>query len=514
AEATSFVGRNAELAGISGLLGSTRMVTVVGPAGVGKTRTSLRAAAEVADEFPDGIWLADLGGISDPAALVGTVAEAIGLQKADLAALLRYLRGRRLLLILDTCEHLVDACATFADTLLRAAPGVTLLATSRQPLDAQGEHAFPLLPLAVEPDATDLFAQRAAAIVPGFSITPQNRPDIVRLCKRLDGIPLAIELAAVRLRALPLAELAAQLESGIRLLTASRRGTSSRHQTLRAAVDWSYQLCTPAERTLWERLSVFAGTFDVSGAEEVCADDALPRDQVLHALVGLVDKSIVLRDAAVPSRYRLLAALREFGADRLAAPERCLDQLAARSLAMARDFEEQFSSGPRPTGQAASHEAAEDQAAAVRRLSPEYENIRAVLRYALAPDERPGDPSRSRVGADLAVRLSYYWQVSGKLDEGREWLGQVADLFPEATRERAWALGERGRLATFKGDLTRAIADINESIRLATNAGRSAEHAAARGYLYLNLALTFAGRHAEAAAAGETARQRLTACGH
>jgi predicted ATPase/DNA-binding CsgD family transcriptional regulator len=514
AEATSFVGRNAELAGISGLLGSTRMVTVVGPAGVGKTRTSLRAAAEVADQFPDGIWLADLGGISDPAQLVGTVAEALGLQKMDLAALLRHLHGRRLLLMLDTCEHLVDACATFADTVLRAAPSVTLLATSRQPLDAQGEHAFPLLPLAAESDAANLFAQRAAAVVPGFTITPQNRPDIIRLCKRLDGIPLAIELAAVRLRALPLTELATQLESGIRLLTASRRGTSSRHQTLRAAVDWSYQLCTPAERTLWERLSVFAGTFDVSGAEEVCADDTLPRDQVLHALVGLVDKSIVLRDGTDPSRYRLLAALREFGADRLAAPERCLDQLAARSLAMVREFEEQFSSGTRPAAQGAGHEAAEDQVAAVRRLDPEYENIREVLRYALAPDELPGDPSRARVGADLAVRLSHYWQVSGRLDEGRAWLGQVADLFPEATRERAWALGERGRLATFKGDLTRAIADINESIRLATAAGRGAELTAARGYLYLNLALTFAGRHAEAAAAGETARQGLSACGH
>ena len=371
AEATSFVGRAAELAGISGLLGTTRMVTVVGPAGVGKTRTSLRAAAEAADRFPDGIWLAELSGISDPALLVETVGEALGLPKADLTAVLRYLHGRRLLLVLDTCEHLVDACATFADTVLRAAPWVTLLATSRQPLDAQGEHAFPLLPLAVEPDAADLFAQRAAAVVPGFTVTPQNRPDIVRLCKRLDGIPLAIELAAVRLRALPLAELATQLESGIRLLTASRRGTSPRHQTLRAAVDWSYQLCTPAERTLWERLSVFAGTFDVSGAEEVCADDALPRDEVLHALVGLVDKSIVLRDAAVPSRYRLLAALREFGADRLAAPERCLDRLAARSLAMARDFEERFSSGARPSGRRGGHDAAtEDQVAAVRRLGP------------------------------------------------------------------------------------------------------------------------------------------------
>jgi predicted ATPase/DNA-binding CsgD family transcriptional regulator len=514
AEATSFVGRTAELAGISSLLATTRMVTVTGPAGVGKTRISLRAAALAAGQFPDGAWLADLGGLSDPALIVDTVAETLGLPQADLSVVLSYLRGKRLLLILDTCEHLVDACAAFADAVLRAAPGVSLLATSRQPLDAQGEHAFPLLPLPVESDAVDLFAQRAAAVAPGFAVTRHNQADVVRLCRRLDGIPLAIELAAVRLRALPLAELARQLESGIRLLTVSRRGTSPRHQTLRAAVEWSYRLCTPAERALWERLSVFAGTFDVSGAEDVCADDTLPRDQVVPALVGLVDKSVVLRDGADPSRYRLLAALREFGADRLEAPERCLDRLTARCLVMARDFDERFRSAPRPCGRGADYGAAGDQASAIRGLHTEYANIRAVLGYALEPDEPTGDLTRSRLGAELALRLSCYWQVSGQLDEGQQWLGKVAGLFPEPARERAWALGESGRLTTFEGDLTRAVADINESIRLAVAAGRGAELSAARGYLYLNLALTFAGRPAEAEAAGETARQRLTACGH
>jgi non-specific serine/threonine protein kinase len=523
AEATSFVGRTAELAGIGALLDTARMVTVVGPAGVGKTRISLRAAAVAAGQFPDGTWLADLGAVSDPDRLVDAVAEALGLPEADPVGVLRYLRGQRLLLVLDTCEHLVDACATFVDAVLRAAPGVSLLATSRQPLDAQGEHAFPLLPLPVEPDAVSLFAQRAAAVVPGFTVTPHNHADVVRLCARLDGIPLAIELAAVRLRALPLGELASQLESGIRLLTVSRRGTSPRHQTLRAAVDWSYRLCTPAERALWERLSVFAGTFDVSGAEDVCAGDVLPRDQVVHALVGLVDKSVVLRDAADPSRYRLLAALREFGADRFEAPARCLDQLTARFVAIARDFDERFRSTPRPggrgLGRGAAPRAPRDQVAAVARLHTEYANIRAVLGYALGGDEPAsgeptGDLARWRLGADLAVRLSCYWQVSGRLEEGRQWLGKVADLFPEPARERAWALGERGRLATFQGDFDRAIADINESIRLATAAGRDADLIVARGYLYLHLALTFAGRYQEAEAAGESARHRLTDCGH
>jgi non-specific serine/threonine protein kinase len=534
AEATSFVGRMTELAGIGALLGMARMVTVVGPPGVGKTRFGLRAAAEAADRFPDGTWLVDLAAISrrddlgspsapdpgDPALITGAVARALGLADDDPAAVLGYLHGKRLLLILDTCEHLVDACAAFADSVLRAAPDVTLLATSRQPLDAQGEHAFPLLPLSVAPGgaAEQLFAHRAAAVVPGFAVTPQNQADVGRLCQRLDGIPLAIELAAVRLRALPLAELATQLESGIRLLTVSRRGTSPRHQTLQAAVEWSYRLCTSAERALWERLSVFAGTFDVNGAEDVCSGDTLPREDVVHALVGLVDKSVVLRDAADPSRYRLLAALREFGADRFADPEHCLDRLTARSVAMARDFDERF----RPSTGSSSRRArvmggkAATQAAAMQRLHREYENIRTALAYALDPagPATTALVARWRRGADLAVRLACYWQLSGRLEEGRHWLGQVAALFPEPARERAWALGERGRLATLQGDLDGALADIGESIRLAEASGPGGDLAAARGYLYRNLALTFAGRHAEAMAAGETARRRLRAGGH
>jgi predicted ATPase/DNA-binding CsgD family transcriptional regulator len=525
AEATSFVGRAAELAGIAALLDTARMVTVVGPAGVGKTRLSLRAAALVADQFADGVWLADLAGISDPDLLVPAVAAVLGVPDEDDAtpgaALLGYLRDKELLLVLDTCEHLVDACAAFADTVLRGAAGVTVLATSRQPLDAQGEHAFPLPPLPAGDDAADLFAQRAAAVLPGFTVTPQNRADVVRLCQRLDGIPLAIELAAVRLRALPLAELASQLESGIRMLTVSRRGTSPRHQTLRAAVEWSYQLCTPAERVLWERLSVFAGTFDVSGAEHVCADDALPQAQIVHALVGLVDKSVVLRDAADPSRYRLLAPLREFGADRLAEtsePERFLDRLAGRCVAMAREFDERLRGSARLHDRKTGDGTDVNQVAAFRALHRDGENIRAVLGYALGAREPSSAPpaallERWRLGAELAVRLCGYWQISGLLDEGRQWLGRVVDLFPEPAQERAWALGTRGRLATIQGDLGTAVADINESIRLA-EAAESGTELAARGYLYLNLALTFTGQHAEALAAAETARQRLVACGY
>jgi non-specific serine/threonine protein kinase len=513
AEVTSFVGRTAELAAITALLGTSRMVTVAGPAGVGKTRTSLRAASQLDRQYPDGIRYADLAGVSGPGELASAVAAALGLPDSagpdPHPAVLRYLQGRKLLLILDTCEHLVDACAAFADAVLHAAGGVTLLATSRQPLDAPGEHAFPLLPLPAETDAVRLFAERAESVVPGFAVTARNRADVIRLCRRLDGIPLALELAAVRLRALPLAELVNQLESGIRTLTVSRRGTTPRHQTLRAAVEWSYRLCTPAERALWERASVFPETFDVSGAEQVTAGGVLPREQVVHALVGLVDKSVVLRDTTDPSRYRMLGAQREFGADRLAETgedELVLDRLTRRALALVRDFDERFRGGPQPPP---------SQAEAFRRLHREYGCVRAALGHALRPDE-PGAArtARGRLGADLAVRLCGYWQVSGQLAEGRRWLGDVARLFPAPAPQRAWALGARGYLAALHGDLDSALADINESVRLAATAGRGAEPAVARGYLQLNLALTLAGRTTEALTAGEEARQRLAGGRH
>src|SRR5215472_368441 len=347
-ECTALVGRKAELAAIGTLLDSARLVTTVGPPGVGKTRVSLRAAALAAGRYPGGVWLAELSGVRDPALVPATVAGCLGLPgrdaRAQLPAVLDYLRERRLLLILDTCEHLVDACAAFAEGVLREAPGVTLLATSRQPLDVPGEHVYPVPPLPV-PDQEELFARRAAAVVPGFAVTAANRADVIRLCERLDGIPLAIELAAGRLRALPLAELADRVESGFGVLTGDRRGASPRHQTLGTAADWSYDLCTPAEQALWARLSVFAGPFDMAAAEQVCADADLPGGAVVEALIGLVDKSVVLRDNAGGPRYRLLGALREFGAAKLAVAGQeaaCRGRLIDRYLAMATYFDEHF----------------------------------------------------------------------------------------------------------------------------------------------------------------------------
>src|SRR3984957_16505163 len=346
-EPNSFIGRVAEAQRLTALLRSARLITVVGPGGVGKSRLCLHiaSAALSAGRFADGVVLVELSTVTDPALLASKVAAGLGLpeREADLqqAAVLDHLRDRRMLLILDTCEHLVDACAAFCEAVLRAAPEVTVLATSRQPFDAPGEHAFPVLPLPIEADAVELFAQRANAAAPGFAVTAANRADVVRLCRRLNGMPLAIELAAVRLRALPLAELADLLDSGFSVLTVTRRGGVARHQTLRTAIEWSHALCTPAEQALWRRLSVFAGSFDLPAAEEVCADAALPAGEVVHALIGLVDKSVVMRDGDVggggagdgsggggfgpppgasagANRYRLLDTLREFGGERLA----------------------------------------------------------------------------------------------------------------------------------------------------------------------------------------------------
>ena len=543
AEANSFVGRASELLWLTTQLRSARLLTVVGPGGVGKTRLCLRAAASLPPtRFPDGIWIVDLSVLSEPTLLADAVAAALGLPQRDAtaqrAAVLEHLRDRRLLLILDTCEHLIDACASFAEAALRVAPEVTVLATSRQPFDAPGEQAFPLAPMPVETDAVELFAQRAASVLPDFTVTAANHADVVRLCRKLDGLPLALELAAVRLRALPLAELAGHLESGFSVLGVTRRGGAPRHKTLQTAIEWSHALCTPAEQALWARLSVFAGPFDVAAAEEVCADAALPRDEVVHALIGLVDKSVVLRSDRIAGagvgadagsaaraevggdadalggasshekRYRLLGTLREFAAGQLARTgdeARFLDRLTDHYLAMAARFD--------------AHLLDENQPDRLRQLRAEHANLQVALAHSLddRDSRRPGrglasaeQVERWRRGCRLAVRLRAYWQMRGLLSEGRHHLDKALRVFHEPSPERAWALGLRGRLATFQGDLASAVADTRESIRLAEESGQ--ELAAARGYLYLNLALAFAGEYEQAIAAGLTARQRLTAC--
>jgi predicted ATPase len=530
------------------MLADSRLVTIVGAGGVGKSRVALVAAAQAAVRYPDGPWIVELSNLRDPALLPNTVASVFGLPEQDarsaLDALLEYLQDRRLLLILDTCEHLLDACAALTQAVMREAPGVTVLATSRQPLDMPGEHTFPIGPLPVPEndwlpvagtgridggDAVELFALRAAGAVPDFAITPENVADVIRVCRRLDGIPLAIELAAVQLRTLPLGELLDRLNHRFTVLTDSRPGALPRHQTLRTAIEWSHELCSVAEQWLWARLSVFAGAFSLATAQEVCAEVSLERPDVVNALVGLVDKSVVQREG---ERYRMLDAVREFGTEQLTSTGElaaCRARHIARYVAMARYF--------------GAHFADDEQMDRYHELREKHPNLRAALEYALESEEDPVTPAlataslepdgapeqpagtsessglvvtavaqeRWKAGAELASSLCGYWRISGLLGEGGYWLTKVLDRFPAPGPERARALVNRGFMRSCQGDAINALADCEAGTAMALALGDDV--VTARGYQHTMLTLIFLGRHDEALRITEEARSRLRACG-
>jgi non-specific serine/threonine protein kinase len=542
AETNEFVGRTTELRQIDGLLRDARLITLVGPGGVGKTRIVLRATEAAARRYADGICLVELSALRDPELLPHTIARRLGLAEQALAsqreALLAHLSDRQLLLVLDTCEHLIDAVAELAEAILVAAPQVTLLTSSREPLDVDGETTLPIRPLPVtrpegtgegphsfgmtgftavgEPDggaetatggdAVELFARRAAAVVPGFTVTGANRADVIRLCTRLDGIPLAIELAAVQLRTLSLGELAARLDHRLPLLAGADSATDGRHKTLRDAIGWSYDLCTGAERALWARLSVFAGAFNVAGAREVCASADLDSDDIFETIIRLVDKSVLVRvqpvvvgvpDEDQPAWYRMLDTIHEYGSEMLRAAgdlDAVRDRFIGRYLDKARYFEE--------------HLTDEVQLERFRELRREDSNLRAALQYTL-DDERP---ERVRQGAELANALYGYWHMSGLLREGRYWYRKVLDTLPDAsTPERGWALASRGYLGAMQGEADEAVADADAGTQIGHELGD--DWLIGRGYNYLTLALTIADRYDEARSAAVKAERKLEALG-
>lgn len=422
--------------------------------------------------YTDGIVLAELSSLHDPELLPQAVASALGLAEQSgrvlLDVVMEHLQERRLLLVLDTCEHHLDACAFLADLLLREAPGVTLLATSRQPLDVPGEHTLHVPPLAYD-DAATLFEQRAAAVVPGFRINAGNHQDVLALCRRLDCIPLAIELATVRLRAIPLDQLTARLEHRFRVLTGGRRSAAlPRHQTLRTAIDWSHDLCSAEERLLWARLSVFAGPFDLAAVEEVCSGAGLPREEIIEHLIGLVDKSVVLRvlDGDDGSRYRLLDTIREYGADRCAAlggeQERCRARHRTHYLARVQHFYETVLTS--------------EQVPLYWELYRDLADLRSALDYSLSR------PDGIRPGLEMAARLWPFWVTAGLSKEGRYWLGKGIDADPEPCRERALAMLWRSLLALVQGDLEPALAGFEATREVAGQAGSELDLALATGY--------------------------------
>lgn len=405
AELSRFIGRDDELATLARQLESARLVTLTGLGGIGKSRLARHGAAILQDRFCDGVWLVELASLREPHLLDHAVAEALA--PADRGgrpvrtALGDHLADRELLLVLDGYEHLVDACAELTAELLRRAPGLRVLAAGRRPLGITGEQNMALAPLNTA-DATALFTDRAAAVLGAFTVEEANEAAVTELCARLDGIPLALELAAGRLRALSVDQVLQRLDDRFRLLTGTGRGALPRHQTLRTAIGWSHELCTPAERLLWARLSVFAGQFDLEAAEYVCSGPELPADELLDVLAELVAQSVLVREeTAAGVRYRMLDTVRAYGADWLAATHDG-DRLRRRHrdwyLGLATWCElDWFSSR---------------QAEIAARIEAELPNLRVALEQSL---ECPAD---THLGQYLAGTLWFYWVGCGRLSEG------------------------------------------------------------------------------------------------
>ncbi|MER6399240.1 regulator [Kitasatospora sp. NPDC001603] len=470
---TSFVGRQRELTELARLLAAARLVTVTGPGGVGKSRLALRAAARAAGAFPDGTWLVEVAPVQDPLLLGHAVLEALrltdGTPRPPLDVLTEQLAGRRTLIVLDGCEHLVDACAELVDALLRALPGLRVLATSRAALRAPGEHLLVLAPLPVGPvgpgvlpDAVRLFADRARAVLPSFEITAASAEGIAQLCRRLDGIPLAVELAAGRLRSLSVAQIDARLGDRFRLLTGGARTALPRHQTLRTTIGWSHELCTPQERLLWARLSVFTGSFDLEAAEYVCAGDGIEPEDLLDLVSELINKSVLLR-VSTPGRpaeegggvrFGLLDTLREYGLRwlRSTGEERRLRRRHRDWYLGVATWGEVEWFGPR-------------QAETAERTELAHPNLRAALEFCLA------EPGEEQLALLLASTLWFYWVGCGHLGEGRHWLDRALALDPEPTEARAKALWVTGYMATLQGDLLTARPALEECRRQALDTG-------------------------------------------
>jgi predicted ATPase len=464
---TSFVGRADELRRLGGMVAGGRLVTLHGPGGAGKTRLSLEAAARAADRFPDGVCFADLAGLHEPELVPRAVAAAAQVRERPgqeaLAALIDGLCTRRVLLILDNCEHLLDACGRVAAPLLAACPTVAVLATSREPLGLPAESVFPVPPMGTPPEDADpataleaydaalLFLARAERAVPGLVVSPSDVPVVARICRRLDGLPLAIELAASRQKVLSVAEIDERLADRFRLL---RRPTAdddvpARQRTLRATIDWSYALLEEPERRLLQRLSVFSGGFGLDAVEDVCAGNGIDEEELLDLLAGLVDKSLVVRgEHAGRARHRLLDSIGAFAAERCAEHED-VEWLRARHfghyLAMATRADEELR-GSR-------------QAEWLARMDAEQDNFRAALRWGMSA----ADPTPT---LDLIWLLQIYWVWRGNFSEGRRWfdeaMARATDAPPSVNRARA--LARWGEIAEVMGEYGAARSRYEQSL--------------------------------------------------
>ncbi|MFC5831816.1 ATP-binding protein [Nonomuraea insulae] len=473
------------------------MVTLTGVGGVGKTRLALRAAALMRPGFGDGAWFVALSALDQGALVPYTIAETLPLAdrttRPMMDVLTEYLADRHVLLVLDTCEHLIEDCARTARELLVAAPRLSILATSRRPLGVPDEQVLIIDPLPVpdtlgegHQDAVRLLADRTAAAVPGFAVTDGNRPEIVRLCRRLEGLPLAIELAAARLRELPVAELCERLEDRFATLgdteNQAHEADPPWHRALRTAIGWSHQLCTPEERLLWARASVFAGSFDDQAVLEVCSDALLPAAAIVDLLAGLADKSILIwAPTGGGERYRMLDTIREYGAGWLRALGE-QEELRRRHrdfyLAMARRGDVAWL-GP-------------DQVSWNDRTTVEHDNLRSALDFSLTA---PGD----HTALELAAALWFFWYPCGFLREGQHYLERALHRDTEPSTVRNRALWVCSLTLMVQGDATAGMAWAAECAGVAEQLGDTGAALAAqamvmaaatiRGDLALALAL-------------------------
>jgi predicted ATPase/DNA-binding CsgD family transcriptional regulator len=467
-ELSSFVGREKELAEVERLLENNRLLTLTGPGGCGKTRLAVVAAGELVEVFEDGVWLVELASLADSSLVPQAVASTLGVREQAARPLTEtltdYLVSKQVLLVLDNCEHLIWACAELAEALLRSCPELRVLATSREALGINGEVAWPVLSLALpdlrrlpDPDSLPsyesarLFVERTATVKPTFALTEQNARAVAQICYRLDGIPLAIELAAARMKVLSVEQIADRLDDSFGLLAGGSRTALPRQRTLHATMDWSHQLLSEQERTLFRRLSVFAGGFTLEAAESVCTGEDLERDEVLELVSHLVDKSLVVAwEEDGEARYRLLETMRQYASEKFdesGDEEEFRRQHAGFYVELAEEAELELS-GPA-------------QARWLTRLEGEHDNLRAALSWSF------GESGDAESVLRLAAALWPFWFARGYLSEGRRWLESAISRGGRAApHARAKALNGAGSLATFQEEYESARALIEEGLVL------------------------------------------------
>ena len=471
---TGLVGREDEREEVAARLRRSRLVTLTGPGGIGKTRLALEVAAEAVPEFADGVWLVALDALSDENQIVPQIAAVLGLQeetgRTPLEGLTGHLHTKRLLLVLDNCEHLLFTVTSVTAHLLRTCAGLHILTTSREPLGLTGEAAWSVPALSVPDlghlpngsaslvrvlngyDAVRLFAERAQGVRNTFTLTGENARSVAQVCVRLEGVPLAIELAAARVRSLTVEQIAARLDDHLSLLTSGSRGSPGRHQTLRATLDWSYSLLGADERLLLGRLSVFAGGWSLEAAERVGTGDRIPEEQILDLLTSLVDKSLVVftqRQGEASGRYGLLETVRQYASETLAA-----SGVADRIKASHKDWFLTLAEEAEP------HLRGTEQGIWRKRLHAENDNLRAALEWSVAC------ASEGESGLRLAGALTSFWSMRGEYSEGRKYLQLALARQDEhtVTTARGKALNGEGRLAFTQGDFTAAKALHQESL--------------------------------------------------